>query len=93
MNEDTDYTLVGAIFTVINSEHSWGEIITNYLVSSTQTTQTRNILNNLTGGVESFFSNAGTWFALLAIVILIMIIVIVMKSVGGIDKGSKGGSL
>jgi uncharacterized integral membrane protein len=45
---------------------------------------------NVTGGVEDFFSNAGTWFALLAIVILILIVVIVMKSVSGVDR-NKGG--
>ena len=53
--------------------------------------QSTNIINNVTGGIDTFFSNANTWFALLAIVILILIVVIVMKSVQGVDKGGGGG--
>ncbi len=55
--------------------------------------QSTNILNNITGGVETFFSNAGTWFALLAIVVIILIVVIVMLAVNRVDgtKGSSGG--
>ena len=60
------------------------------VAGSTAANQSTNIINNITGGVESFFSNAGTWFALLAIVVIILIVVIVMKSVNGIG-GSKGG--
>ena len=59
--------------------------------TSVATTQTTNIVNNITGGVETFFSNAGTWFALLAIVIIILIVVVVMKSVNSIGGGKQGG--
>ncbi len=59
--------------------------------TSVATTQTTNIVNNITGGVETFFSNAGTWFALLAIVVIILIVVIVMLAVNKVD-GTKGGS-
>jgi preprotein translocase subunit SecG len=52
--------------------------------------QSTNIIQNVTGGVDTFFSNAITWFSLLAIVILILIVVIVMKSVSGVDR-NKGG--
>ncbi len=59
--------------------------------TSVATTQTTNIVNNITGGVETFFTNATTWFALLGIVVLILIIVIVIKAVGS-TSGGKGGS-
>ena len=56
--------------------------------------QSTNILNNITGGVETFFTNATTWFALLGIVVLILIIVIVIKAVSSTDgSGKKSGGL
>lgn len=56
---------------------------------STSANQTANILNNVTGGVESFFTNAGTWFALLAIVVIILIVAIVIFAVNRFG-GSRG---
>ena len=52
---------------------------------------TQNILQNITGGVVEFFGNAGTWFALLAIVIIILVIAVVIVAVNRFG-GSSGGS-
>ena len=48
---------------------------------SLATNQTTSILNNISGGVTSFFSNAGSWFALLAVVIIILIVSVVIVAV------------
>ena len=49
--------------------------------TSVATTDTTNIFGNITGGVTSFFSNAGTWFSLLAVVVIILIVAIVIFAV------------
>lgn len=49
------------------------------------------VLQNITGGTTSFFGNAGTWFALLAIVIIILVIAVVIVAVnrfGGRGAGN-----
>ncbi len=48
---------------------------------SQEANDTDNILNNVTGGVSDFFSNTGTWMALLAVVVIILIISIVIFAV------------
>ena len=49
--------------------------------SSVSTTDTTSIFGNISGGVTSFFSNAGSWFALLAVVIIILIVSVVIVAV------------
>lgn len=58
--------------------------------SSASTAATTNVFNNISSGVESLFSNAGTWFSLLAVVILILIISVVIFAVNRFG-GSSGG--
>jgi uncharacterized membrane protein len=48
---------------------------------SLEQNQTSNVLNNITSGTADFFSNTGTWFSLLAIVVIILIIAIVIFAV------------
>ena len=48
---------------------------------SLERNQTTNIFNNITSGTANFFSNTGTWFSLLAIVVIILIIAIVIFAV------------
>lgn len=43
--------------------------------------QTQAILSNVSAGTASFFSNAGTWFSLLSVVIIILIIGVVIWAV------------
>ena len=59
---------------------------------STEDNQTTNILLNVTGGVNDFFTNASTWFSLLSVVIIILIISVVILAVNRFGSGS-GGSL
>ncbi len=57
------------------------------------TAQTTSIFNNISNGIESFFGNTGTWFAMLSIVIIILVIAVVILAVnrfGG--SGVAGGS-
>ena len=58
---------------------------------SIEANQTSNILNNITAGTSSFFSNVGTWFSLLAVVIIILIIAIVIFAVNRFGGGRGGG--
>lgn len=58
---------------------------------SSEANQTSQILGNITEGITGFFSNTGTWFALLAVVIIIMIIAIVIFAVNRF--GGNGGGL
>lgn len=53
--------------------------------------RTTNVLNNISTGTESLFSNAGTWMSLLAVVVLILIISVVIFAVNRFGGGSKGG--
>ncbi len=48
---------------------------------SLEANQTESILLNVTGGIETLFASANTWFALLAVVIIILIIAIVILAV------------
>lgn len=57
---------------------------------SLEAEQTTSLLQNVSGGVTDFFSNAGTWFSLLAIVIIILIIAIVIFAVNRFG-GNNGG--
>lgn len=59
--------------------------------SSASTAATTNVFNNISGGVESLFSNAGTWFSLLAVVILILIISVIIFAVNRFGGGSGSG--
>jgi lipoprotein signal peptidase len=58
---------------------------------SLERNQTTNIFNNITSGTASFFSNAGTWFSLLAVVVIILIISIVIFAVNRFGGGRGGG--
>jgi L-asparagine transporter-like permease len=46
---------------------------------------------NITSGTADFFSNTGTWFSLLAIVVIILIIAIVIFAVNRFGGGSVSG--
>jgi len=51
-------------------------------------TQATNVLQNVSGGISGFFSNASTWFTLLSVVVIILIIGVVIFAVsrfGGSD--------
>ena len=48
---------------------------------SQEDNDTTAIINNITAGTRDFFGNAGTWFALLAVVVIILIIAIVIFAV------------
>ncbi|MFB6246869.1 MAG: hypothetical protein ABEI74_04750 [Candidatus Pacearchaeota archaeon] len=50
---------------------------------------TKDVINNATSGVSSFFANTGTWLSLLGVVILILIISAVIFVVNRF--GSSGG--
>ena len=55
---------------------------TNILeTGSVEANQTTNVLRNVSGGVERFFQDAGTWFVLLSVVIIILIIAVVVVAV------------
>lgn len=57
--------------------------------SSAATTDTTSVFNNISAGVTSLFSNSGTWFALLAVVIIILIVSVVIFAVNRF--GGRGG--
>jgi len=57
---------------------------------SLERNQTTNIFNNITTGTANFFSNTGTWFSLLAVVVIILIIAIVIFAVNRFG-GRQGG--
>ena len=65
---------------------------TSVLTSGSQAdNDTDNIINNVTGGITDFFSNAGSWFSLLAIVVIILIIAIVIVTVNRFGGSAQGG--
>lgn len=58
---------------------------------SLEANQSQAILLNTTGGVSTFFADAGTWFTLLSIVIIILIIAVVILAVGRFGGQARGG--
>jgi len=48
-----------------------------------------NMLNNVSTGVGGFFSNAGTWFTILSVVIIVGAVVVILQFV----RGKKGEQL
>jgi len=78
---DVAKSFVMALFTL--SVIAFGLLIAmNSLnTSSASTTATTNVLANVSEGTETLFSNAGTWFSLVAVVVIILIISVVIMSV------------
>lgn len=58
---------------------------------SQEANQTTNVLNNVTAGVAELFTNATTWFSLLAVVIIILIIALVILAVRRFDTTANSG--
>jgi len=61
------------------------------VVSSDNDTQ--NVIDNASDGISDFFTNTGTWLALLAVVIIILIISTVIFVVNRFGKGEGRASL
>lgn len=60
-------------------------------VTGQAATDTTAVLQNVTAGTVTLFSNAGTWFSLLAVVIIILIIAVVIFAVNRFGTGRGGG--
>jgi len=78
---DVAKSFVMALFTL--SVIAFGLLIAmNSLNASTAgTADTASVLANVSAGTTSLFSNAGTWFSLVAVVVIILIISVVIMSV------------
>jgi len=78
---DVAKSFVMALFTL--SVIAFGLLIAmNSLNASTASTaDTTSVLQNVSAGTTSLFSNAGTWFSLVAVVVIILIISVVIMSV------------
>lgn len=63
-----------------------------FTTGSTEANQTQNIVLNVSGGLESFFSNTGTIFSILVVVVIILAIAIIILAVQRFG-GKSGGSL
>ncbi len=62
--------------------------------TSVATTETTSIVQNVSVGLTSLFTQAGTWFTLLSVVIIILIIAVVIFVVRRFgDTGTGGGTL
>jgi len=59
-----------------------------FAAGSDNANRSDNVLSNLTAGAESFFSNAGSWFTLLSVVIIIAIVTVVITVVRSTGGGS-----
>lgn len=78
---DVAKSFVMALFTL--SVIAFGLLIAmNSLNASTASTaDTTSVLQNVSAGTTDLFSNAGTWFSLVAVVVIILIISVVIMSV------------
>ena len=75
--------IIGIVTLVVLSAIQNANIVTS---GSTVDNQTKAITNNVSGGISTFFGNAGTFFALLGVVVIILIIslvVVVVNRFGG----------
>ena len=61
--------------------------------TSVATNDTKALSANVTSGVNSFFSNTPTWFALLAVFVIIAIVVGLIILVKRVNMGSSSGGL
>ena len=71
------------IIVLVNLEGSSG-----FAEGSLNANNTASMLGNITGGATNFFSNAGTWFTLLSVIIIIAIVVVVIVLVKSTGKTS-----
>jgi len=61
-----------------------------FTAGSNESTQTNNIIGNVTSGVAGFFSQVPTFMTLLGVVVLILIIAIVIVAVSRFGAGAGG---
>lgn len=72
-----------------------GTLELNYWYSNwsyTKSSKSSTIYHNTSQSVADFFSNAGTWFTLLAVIVIIMIIAVVIVVVNRFGGGEAGGA-
>jgi hypothetical protein len=81
--------IIGVVTLVVLGAISSANITTNVAAIN----GTTSIIGNVSNGVTSFFSNAGTYFALLGVVVIILIISLVVVVVNRFGGESSGGAL
>ena len=77
--------LLGYVIVVIMGTLSDASILT---AGSDADNQTKNILNNVSEGITSFFSSINPVYAILAILVIILILIVLVRVVTG---GTAGG--
>ena len=60
-----------------------------FTTGSTSYNQTNNMVNNLTSGVTNFFSNSGTFFSILAVVVIMIFLGLMIGEVYLFTAGRK----
>jgi uncharacterized protein involved in cysteine biosynthesis len=78
--------LLAYVIVVIMGTLNTSSILT---AGSNAQNQTSNILNNVSGGVTSFFSSINPVYAILAILVIILVLIVLVRVVSG---GSGGGT-
>jgi len=78
--------LVGLLFLIV-----FGNLSGNlgFAANTVGANNTNAVINNLTGGANTFFTFSNVWFTLLAVVLLI---IIVMGVIGVVQRKNSGGS-
>ena len=64
-----------------------------FTASTTPYNQTSQMIGNLTGGVTSFFANSTTFFAILAVVVIMIFLGLMIGAVYLFTRGHKEGGL
>ncbi len=74
--DSSDYTATSTLFSLNSDVYAYQPI--NITYGSIQGTDYLEYIESINGGVTDFFSNTGTWMALLAVVVIVLIISIVI---------------
>ena len=90
----SDYTVSGCTITPLVSASTVCNNTIWYIAGQYKDTRSiDSVISNTSNGITSFFSNAGTYFALLGVVVIILIISLVVVVVNRFGGESSGGAL
>ena len=67
-------------------------VVLDSLQGASSVVETSEIINNTSAGLADFFSEVGTWFTLIGVVIIIMIISVVIVVINRFGTGAGGGA-
>ncbi len=87
-----NYTVAGCLINGSTATHPYNDTLWNITGTHTIPSQEKQITYNTSDSMSNFFADAGTWFTLIGVVIIILIISVVIRVVNGFGSGGNSTS-